>query len=77
MSLEDLILHPIEPHIHGFGQFYLDGVVYDAVCVRVVCIHGCGLLWMAHFFKGDSDWFTYFGVVEPPPPPFLPPPNMT
>ena len=29
-----------------------------------ICLHGNFLLWVDHFLKGDSDWFTSFGVMK-------------
>ena len=64
MALEDSSLYPIEPHISCFDPFTPDGVIYNFVRSRVVCLYVSGLLWVYHFLKGGSDWFTLFDVVE-------------
>ena len=49
MALEDSILYTIKLHIHGFGLFFLHGVICDSICGRVVCVHGHSWLRVSHF----------------------------
>ena len=64
VALADYILYQIEPHIHCFGTFFLDDVIFYPLCGWFICMRGHYLLWVSHFLKCDSDWFPCFGFVE-------------
>ena len=64
MSLSNSILYSIKSHIHGFCELLLHLVVDDNFHSGVLILRGCGRLGVAHFFRGGSDWFTVFVVVE-------------
>ena len=51
LALLDSISDPVEPHVHGFGAFRLDGFVGDAFGCGVVGLDRCwAFLFPPHFF---------------------------
>ena len=64
---EIFYLVPNRPTNPKLWSFFLYGVIYYLVCGGVICMHGCWLLWVAHFLNGESDQFIWFGVVKNPP----------
>ena len=53
---------PVETHVHGFSVFWLDGVVDNTHGCGVVCLYGCGWLWMAHFDEEVTQWYDLLSV---------------
>ena len=49
LALVNAVEEPIEPHVDGFGTVLFYSRVHDSVCSTVVCIEGCGRLWVAEF----------------------------
>jgi hypothetical protein len=45
------VFDPVEPHIHSFGSFLLDGVVDNAICGGVVSGEASGVLVVTHLRK--------------------------
>ena len=45
------VSQPVEPHVHGFRGFRGDAVGGDAMCCRIICLHGSSWLWVSQFNK--------------------------
>ena len=56
-------LEPVEFHIHGSETFACKVGGHNAKCSRVVGLHGCGRLFVSHFFEGMTRW-DYFTTVD-------------
>ena len=50
VALADMILYPIEAHVHGFGLALAGGPVGDASCAGFVSLDRSGGLLTSHFF---------------------------
>jgi hypothetical protein len=55
LSLVNPVADPVETHVYGFGSALLNSIVGYAFSAFVVCLDGCGRLWIAEFFEGDAD----------------------
>ena len=64
LFLADVILDPVESHVHGFGPFLFHGFVHDACGCRVVDLSRCGRLCVAEFFQGGALGDGFFCVLE-------------
>jgi hypothetical protein len=64
LSLFDSVADPVETYVHGNGSAMLDSVVGYAFCAFVVCLDGCGRLWMIEFFEGNADTAGILRKVE-------------
>jgi hypothetical protein len=56
------VFDPVEPHIHSFGSFLLDGVVDNAICGGVVSGEVSGVLVVTHLRKCGACDGALFGV---------------
>jgi hypothetical protein len=56
------VFEPVEPHIHSFGSFFLDGVVDNAICGGVVSGEVSGVLVVTHLRKCGACEGAFFGV---------------
>jgi hypothetical protein len=56
------VFDPVEPHIHSFGSFLLDGVVDNAICCGVISGEVSGVLVVTHLRKYGACGGAFFGV---------------
>jgi hypothetical protein len=56
------VFDPVEPHIHSFGSFLLDGVVDNAIRGGVVSGEFSGVLVVTHLRKCGACDGAFFGV---------------
>ena len=54
-AIADTILDPVEAHVDGLGLALFDGVIGNAGGAGVVSLDMGASLWMAKFFKGNSE----------------------
>ena len=64
LALSDTVADPVEAHIDGFGSFLFHSVHGNTSCRAVVSDNGSRWLSVSEFFKDDSDWGSFFSVVE-------------
>jgi hypothetical protein len=58
------VFDPVEPHIHSFGSFLLDGVVDNAICGGVVSGEASGVLVVTHLIKCGARDGTFLGIEK-------------
>jgi hypothetical protein len=56
------VFDPLEPHIHSFGSFLMDGVVDNDICVGIVSDEVSVLLVVTHLRKCGACDGAFFGV---------------
>jgi hypothetical protein len=64
LTLFDAVIYPIKAHANCLGSSLFDGFVGHACCTCIVCLNGCGWLWVAHFDKVGAKWYAVSCVVK-------------
>ena len=64
LSLLYSVYNQIEPHVHGFGHFLLDGLIGHSYICGVVHLDGSGRLWTVHFNQSGAYGYCLFGVKK-------------
>ena len=64
LSLFYYVYNPIEPHVHGFGNFLLDGLIGYSYRCGVVHLYGSGRLWPVHFNHSGAYGYCLFSVKK-------------
>ena len=62
LVLFDLVVYPIEPHVHGIGLLLVELLSCDAYSSGIVHFGGCGSIFPKHFIEAGVDGYRCFGV---------------
>ena len=64
LALLDTILNPVEAHVNGFGEGFLESIVGNNSGCGFVRGYGGGWLWVYHFLEGGAEYGAVLGIEE-------------
>ena len=51
-------------HLHRSGSVFLDGVIYDSDCRRIIAVNRGGRLWVPEVFERQAYDASFFDIVK-------------